>query len=594
MKKYIKIVPLLFASILTLTGCNDEKEETTNFTLLEMYAALQGSLHSKEVSDSSKVLFNETYKKDDVSVEEDSETWNVYNKQIAGVEGSKKITYSSSNQVIEDSYKKIVKRITYTNADVIYFVTDYEHGNKRVDWVDSAALLPVVKTGTSDQDGVSYLLESSVLSQISKQVSLIGSNFIQSQFTSNVNVQSSFPQGYKSTLNGKERYYINPFSYSYEDDSITTAITVSFEYVVSNGKLLSFDSYYKQVESMDESDSYTIEDNIHYEISYDSRVEAPADLINPEDYFLQEVNEVEAYYVDEKGNQVITSIEELPTNTYVHFKAKDYSPSKAVDISLYPVEDQTLNTTIISLDGNTFHTERPGTTTVKVTTANGIEKELTIKVLPVPLKSITYNDTYSGIEIDTKIVGDETIKTRYVYSNTTYSKINITLTPSDADLNDIVATVDKENMVNITSTVNTTTVSFTYEVLDVKDGDTFTVTFSSRTNPDIKTEITYNCKKNMTLDEKNEYLKNHTYKYTSIWDKTFTATLTFDGTNGRIEYSTGDVTTFTYELNDTSMTISITSSDPVDDFNEVDIKLDLSSLTFWEGTSVKRDFVIQL
>ena len=594
MKKYIKIVPLLFASIVTLAGCNEEKEQISNFTLLEMYASLKGSLNAKEVSDSSKVLFSETYQKDDVSVEENNETWNVYNKQIAGIEGSKKITYSRTNQVIEDSYNQIVKRITYTNADVIYFVTDYKDGNKRVDWVDSATILPVVKTGTSDQDGISYLLESSVPSQISKQVSLIASNFIQAQFTSNVNVQNSFPQGYKSVLNGTERYYINPFSYSYVDDSITTSITVSFEYVVSDGKLLSFDSNYKQVESIDESDSYTVEDSIHYEISYDSRQEAPADLMNPEDYFIQEVNEVEAYYLDEKGNQVVTSIEELPTNTYVHFRAKEYSPSKAVDISLYPVEEQKLDTNIITLDGTTFHTERPGTTTVKVMTVNGIEKELNIKVLPVPLKSITYNDTYSGIEVETKIVGDEAIKTRYVYSNTTYSKINITLSPSDADLNDIVATVDKENMVNITSKVNTTTVTFTYEVLDVNDGETFTVTFSSKTNPDIKVEITYNCKKSLTLDEKNEYLKSHTYKYTSIWDKTFTATLTFDGTNGKIEYSTGDVTTFTYELSDTSMIITITSSDPLDDFNEVDMKLDLSSFTFWTEDTVKRDFVVQL
>ena len=597
MNKIKKIVPLLILTTTLLTGC-DDKEVIEKFSIVEMSSLLEGSLYKNEISNSSKATFEETYKKDDVSISTNSEEWNIYSNNTAGISGTNSVTYSQSNTTISDSYDKIVKRVDYSDTSLMFFVTDYLDGNKRQDWKDSGTFLPIVKSGSSDYDGTSYLLESSVEGQLSKQVSLIASQFIQAQFTSNVNLQSSAPQGYKSTLGKKVTYYIDPFSYNYEEDSIRTDITVSFNFVVENNKLLSFTSNYEQKETMSgDNESYVISDVNTYELSYDARSSSPSNLINPEDYFLTEVKEIEAYYYDGSSKEVVVSLDKLPSNTYIHFRAKDYTPAKSIDLEMYPNENPSSDENVIKLDGSTFHSEKSGTAKVSLMTITGYTYEVDVTVLPPELKEIRYSDTYSGIETNTTISGDETIVTRYVYSNTTYGKINISLSPSDAELDDIEVSVDKENMVNITKVINEKTITYTYEVLDVKDGDSFTVTFASKAFPDVKKSITYLCKSKLTPEESLAYLVAHKYSFTSIYGN-MSATMSFagDGT-GLIEYKSGEQTyttefNFTLDLDNLKIKMEITSSSPLYDYDEIDIKLDLSQIDCWEGTDYHHTFYV--
>lgn len=590
MTKFKRFIPLLFIIGTTLTGCGEEKEVIEKTTLLEMNALLQGSLYKTEINNSSKATFSENYTKDDSSIQEENETWNIYSNETAGIEGNKKITYPKTNSVVEDNYNKIVKRIKYSNADIIYFVTDYEDGTKRTDWADKGDFLPVVKTGSEDYNGVQYLLESSVTGQLSKQVSLIAAQFIQSQFTSNANLQSTIPQGYKSTLGNETKYYIEPFSYSYKEDNITTSIKVSFEFVTKDSKLISFKSNYEQIDtnSDDIEDNYTVKDENTYEVFYEERTQAPQSLINPEDYFIQEVSEVEAYYYDEKGKEVIISLDEIPTNTYIHFKAKNYVPTKSIDIDLYATEDaSSSNEKVMIIDGTSFHSEKSGTTTIKAYTATGVEVSFDITVVPVPLKAISYTDTYSDIENSNGV--------KYVYSGMTYNKITVTLSPSDAEKEDIYFVVDKPELVTITPTIESTVISYTYEISSAaKAGDSFTVTFTSKAFPDIKKEVTYVVKEAITGEAITSYLTSHTYKWTHLYSNT-TGTLTFiDSTTGKIEYSNGDVTTFNYTINGKKINITITSENPLRDYNgEGEIMLDLSVIILGDGINVNDKFVVQ-
>ncbi len=591
MTKFKRFIPLLFVVATSLTGCNeDEKEVIEKTTLLEMNALLQGSLYKAEINNSSKATFSETYTKDDVSVQEENETWNIYSNETAGIEGTKKITYSKDNSVIEDSYNKIVKRIQYSNADIMYFVTDYLDGTKRNDWVDKGDFLPVVKTGTEEYDGVNYLLESSIPGQLSKQVSLYASQFIQAQFVSNASLQSTMPQGYKSTLGDEVKYYIEPFSYSYKEDTTNTNIKVSFEFVTKDSKLISFKSSYEQIDtnSDDSSDNYTMSDVNEYNVYYDNRTKAPESLINPEDYFIQEVSEVEAFYYDEKSKEVVVSLDEIPTNTYIHFRAKTYVPSKAIDIDLYTGEDSSSsNEKVMTIDGTSFHSEKSGTATIKAYTATGVEVNFNITVVPVPLKEIWYTDTYSGIENENS--------TKYVYSGTTYEKITVTLSPADAEKEDIYFTVDKPELVTITPTIESSVISYKYEISSAaKAGDTFTVTFTSKAFPDVKKEVTYVVKQRVSGDDVTNYLISHTYKWTHLYSN-ITGILTFiDSSTGKVEYSNGDVTTFNYVVDGTTINITITSDDPLRDYNgEGEILLDLSTITLGDGINVRDKFVVQ-
>ena len=129
---------------------------------------------------------------------------------------------------------------TYSSQKVIYFVTDYEYGNKRATWADNATRLPVVSSGDSSQDGVNYLLESSVAGQISKQVSLISYNFIATYLLNNPDVQTALPSVEVVSKNTEKIYRLENYSYTYaEDDNTDVTVIIEFEIKTDNNGLIS-------------------------------------------------------------------------------------------------------------------------------------------------------------------------------------------------------------------------------------------------------------------------------------------------------------------------------------------------------------------
>ena len=586
--KIKNLIPFVL-SLTMLSGCGEtsEKEEISQYRLPYMVTMLEGDMLDNEVSSSNQATFKEVYTKEGLSVEEQTETWNIYDGQVSDATGEMKITYPSNNTVISDTYEKNVKVMDYDGTKVFYYIVDYADGNKRSSWIDSAARLPIVESGDADNDGYSYLLSTSVDKQLSKQVSLYASNFIRSNLTDNASTMSTYPMGYESIKGKTSTYYINPFTYSYKEDGVDNEVTIEFKFVIENDLLVSFTSDYTIKYTQDE-DEFSINDHLEYTLSYGDRGVAPSTLLNPEDYFLADISEIEAYYYDsETGDEVVVDADKIPSNTYVHFRAKTYSPSKAVDIELSPAdENATSDEKVISLDGSTFHSEKYGNATIKVTSVTGIEKEFDITVLAPELKKISYNDVYSEIEKETISLGSDSTSMRYVYSNTTYDKgITLTLTPSDAEREDIIATVDNPELVTVTLNVESTTVSVKYEVKDAKAGDTFTVTFTSNKFPDVKTSVTYTCKEKIADDQVIDYLKAHTYSWTHIYTG-YVGTLSFvDDTHAQIVYKNGDetvgTTEFTYSVSGTTMTIEVTSENPLWEFESTaSVTLDLASISF--------------
>ncbi len=597
MKK--KIILSLGCALFLLAACSNENSDSTtepidsdttslpddgdadgtiDYSLTDMIAILRGGLTTNELNLSNKVEYSETTIKEGVSKETTEETWNIYNGQVSDATGNKQVTYLNSDPekvtTISDSYEQIVKVVSYPlDGDIIYFVTDYKDGTTKLG-SDSAKQMFIIDSGTEN----SYnLLRSSVKSQLAKQVAMIASNYIISNFTGNANLSGNLPKGYQTTENGVKTYYINTFSYSYTDEDILTTIKDEFSFTVKDQKITSFKTSYSITYSRDEEDSYANTIETEYKLSYDSRTSAPSTLIDPTQYFLFYVSEVEAYYFD-NNDEVVVALDQLPTKKYVRFRAKTYSPAKAVDLEMYAGSaDASSDTSVVSVDNIYFYTEKAGTATLSLTAFSGATAKVEVTVLPPELKSMSYDDTYSGIETETVKIDADTFKTtRYVYNNSTYSKIRITPNPNDADKSDIVATVDKENMVNITSTINEKTIDFTFEVLDVAEGDSFTVTFSSIKKPEITKSITYNCKRKAvsTDEELYAYLTSHNYHCShDLYIDNFNADLVFtSSTEGKvtIHWPSGmnEEISFTFVLTDYKATVTtITEDDEGNDLN---------------------------
>ncbi len=580
------------------TSDSSTSENTSNnvvdYSLNDMVTLLRGDLNTNEINLSSKVEFSETTTKEGVSVETQNETWSIYDGQVSNAIGSKQITYSNSDpdkvKSVSDEYEKIVKVVSYpSEEDIIYFVTDYKDGTTTLG-SDSAKQMFVIDSGTENSY---YLLRSSVKSQLAKQVAMIASNYIISNFTGNTAVLSSLPKGYKKTENGVETYYINAFSYSYSDEDILTTIKDEFSFTVVDQKITSFKTNYSISYSRDGEDSYVNTIENEYKLSYDSRTSAPSALIDPTQYFLFFINDVEAYYYDD-NQEVVVDLDKLPTKKYVRFRAKDYSPLKAVDLELYAASaDASSNTSVVSIDNIYFYTEKAGEAKLTLTAFSGASTSVDVVVLPPELKSISYEDTYSSIEKVMVKNDDDTYDTiRYVYNNSTYSKIRITPTPTDADKTDIVATVDKDNMVNITSSINENTIEYTFEVLDVAEGDEFTVTFASVSIPSITKSITYTCKRKAasTDEELYAYLTSHTYNCSyDLYIQNFNADLSFSSsTEGKviIHWATKDEEiSFNFVLNDYYATVTTVTKDkdgndlnPYYGFDEMIIYRDLKTI----------------
>lgn len=215
MKKSLLVIS---AFALLLTGCGEPSEPPAKTIPLEdLVSLLSSDLYIKEVNESNKVEFSEV---------EDSagniislnETMNIYNDETSFATATLKSSYEDGTEY-NNSYVRLVQTKTYGDQKVIYLVQDYENDDLLTGiWYDSAYRLPVVEDGDPSRDGVSYLLQSSVPGQISKQSTLLIAQFIQANLTGNVNLQGVSINAKVEENETQTIYSLDEFTYSFNDE----------------------------------------------------------------------------------------------------------------------------------------------------------------------------------------------------------------------------------------------------------------------------------------------------------------------------------------------------------------------------------------
>ena len=205
----------------------------------------------------------------------------------------------------------------------------------------------------------------------------------------------------------------------------------------------------------------------------------------------------------------------------------------------------------------------------------GVTFEIDVRVNIPEVTRIKYDDSASMIEKDGS--------TRYIYTSTTYSdSIYVSVNPSTASLEDVIIAVSDEDVLTVTSTIYSKVIELKLVVSDT-DKESVSITFSSKTNPDIKTVITYQIKQRLTDEEMSAKLLSNTYKWQNIYNSSQYGLMTFTSdSEGQVTYYDGEeelgTTTFTYTFNGTSFNIKAKSGSMFN-YNSGEITLDGEMIT---------------
>lgn len=588
---------LILLSIFALTACGKNKEsasstpikqEDTKIDLASVSALLTTDLYYNEVEQASKVEFENINQRGENRVNSTKETYYIYNDQISYAEGEEKTEYAALGtqpaSVTSDTYQTVAAAKMLGNQKVFYLVKDFKDGTVRTTWADSAYRLPIVATGSTSGDGVSYLLESSVPGQLSKQVSLLANSFLSANILNNPDVQMIMPKAHITKEKNMTTYWIKNFEYSYkEDDGSLVTVSSSFEFKVSLNRLVSVNTEYKTTQSRNDENYVEVDTNT-YQISYDERVASSTNdkIIEPTDYFLNEVTSVKAYIYNDRGNKEYVSLNNLPIGKYIHVEAENYAPAKAVDLEMYPVSSS--NSAVIASSKTVFETLTTGMATLKVESATGIEFSLDVRVNIQPVARIVYVDTTSDIEI-AYTNGGESIE-RAIYTNTVYDRgIYVQVSPSSASIEDVVISVSDESALKVTSSVSEgkKLINLTLEVLDTTATEV-SLTLKSYANENVTTTITYQIKQRLSVAEMKAKLMSNTYRWDSIYDIGWYALLTFTSeTQAKVAYyKDGNLEaefTMTYSFNGMTLTPKMTQQEPWYNYNGGSLALDGNRVT---------------
>ncbi len=573
--KMKKTLLVLSAFALLLTGCGEPSEPPAKTIPLEdLVSLLSSDLYVKEVNESNKVEFSEV--EDSAgNVISLNETMNIYNDEASFATATLKSSYEDGTEY-NNSYVRLVQTKTYSGQKVIYLVQDYENDDLLTGiWYDSAYRLPVVEDGDPSGDGVSYLLQSSVPGQISKQSTLLVAQFIQTNLTGNVNLQGVSINAKVEENETQTIYSLDEFTYSFDDEDYLNEIAISFEITVEYGKMINAETIYKATLSRSEDDVYVNTLTSTYDISYGARVASStnSEIINPEDYFLAEVNEVSAFIYGDNGKEYL-SLNNLPLGEYIHFEASDYLPEKAIDLELYPVS--TTNNDVIAIDGNVFVTTGQGHASVVVESQTGVSKTLEVGVNIPPVQGISYSDMGSAIQNDDGV--------RTIYKGYTYESIYVFVRPSSASIEDLAYEISDPSVLEINVVdQNDDYVEYSFNVLAVNAGGEVSVTFYSLSNEEVKETITYKLATPLTSSELTELLHSSTYRWDNFMGDGAYAYLTAEGDVITIEYYNGDgshycTTTFNFVIDGMDITVSnctsTASEEPTMVFDDGTITLD--------------------
>ena len=592
----MKKTSLLLLLMLSLTACNNGNSSSSSINnsnnssssistsssskeekviLEDVYNELLGKVGQNEVLKSSKVDFYEVDKRGDSRTTVYSETMDIYNDYTSVANGYNETTYLTNGVESKkrDNYQRVATAIMYSETTpIFYLVTDYEDGTLNASWTDSAHRLPIVESGSSSNDGIDYLLASSLPGQTTKQVSLIIANYLSVYFISNPDLQTAMPYATKITDGNTLTYSINNYSYSYDSEGSNVKVELAFETQIVDGYLKEASTLYKTTTTRGE-EVYVEENTTKYDITYEERVSSLTDenMLNVEDYFVYEVNEIQAYFYNDQGKKEVASLNNLPLNKYIRFEAVDYFPSKAVDLEMYAISSS--NPDVISISSNVFYTNKTGEATLTLESATGVPFEVEVRINIPEIEKIKYDDSSSAVER-----GEN--NRRYIYTSTTYSEgIYVTLNPSSAYLEDVEISVSNSDVLTVQSSITGKVINLTLVVNDVNvtEVESVSITFKSKTNPNISTTITYYLKQRLTHDEMIDKLMNNTYRWNNLYGSGY-GIMSFTSANtGKVEYYDGDVklgeTTFRFTVDETSFNI-IADSGSLYGYNSGDITLD--------------------
>lgn len=588
---------LLLVSALFLSACGSPNPPVEEKIALEnLSTLLSGDLYTNEVSHSNLVNVKEV-ENSGGNVMTVEEVTNIYSDETSFATATLKSEYESGT-VYNNSYKRLATTRTYEGQKVFYLVADYENEDLLPGiWYDSAYRLPVVSNGDSSGDGVSYLLESSLPGQLSKQATLLVNQFIQANLTGNQNLQGISINATVVNKDDKTTYVLDDFTYSFDDEGILNEISISFEIVVQDERMTSAKTVYEATQSRGSSDVYVNTLETTYELSYGDRVlsSTNANVIDPEDYFLSEVNEVQAYIYGDLGDKEIVNVNNLPLGEYVHIEAKDYAPAKAIDIELYPVS--TSNSNVIAIEGDVFETVGQGNATIVVESQTGVVFELDVGVNIPSVQGISYIDSSSAIQ------NEDDGRTLYV--GYTYDSINIFVRPSSASLDDLSFEISDPSVLNIEEVGRGNGyIEYSYEVLALNDSEMVSVTFFSLTNEEIKTTVEYRLATPLTDEQLTEKIINNTYRWDNFMSDGAYAFMTATAPNHmKLEYYNGDGThyctvTLDFEIDGMNVIVTNCVSTATGEvnfiFNSGEITLDGNKITLrYNDTDRVNHFYIQ-
>lgn len=591
-KGVLLLVPALF-----LSACGSPNPPVEEKIALEnLSTLLSGDLYTNEVSHSNLVNVKEV-ENSGGNVMTVEEVTNIYSDETSFATATLKSEYESGT-VYNNSYKRLATTRTYEGQKVFYLVADYEDEDLLPGiWYDSAYRLPVVSNGDSSGDGVSYLLESSLPGQLSKQATLLVNQFIQANLTGNQNLQGISINATVVNKDDKTTYVLDDFTYSFDDEGILNEISISFEIVVKDERMTSAKTVYEATQSRGSNDVYVNTLETTYELSYGDRVlsSTNANVINPEDYFLSEVNEAQAYIYGDLGDKEIVNANNLPLGEYVHIEAKDYAPAKAIDIELYPVS--TSNSNVIAIEGDVFETVGQGNATIVVESQTGVVFELDVGVNIPPVQGISYIDSSSAIQ------NEDDVRTLYV--GYTYDSINIFVRPSSASLDDLSFEISDPSVLNIEEVGRGNGyIEYSYEVLALNDSEKVSVTFFSLTNEEIKTTVEYRLATPLTNEQLTEKIINNTYRWDNFMSDGAYAFMTATAPNHmKLEYYNGDGThyctvTLDFEIDGMNVIVTNCVSTATGEvnfiFNSGEITLDGNKITLrYNDTDRVNHFYIQ-
>ncbi len=589
------ILPVMSLISISLFSCNNNEnnngDDKETLVALDEVINKLSSAYEIEVSTSNKVKYKEETDKTS-SKEIINEETIIYNDEMTISNGFRSLTYKKENKTISDNYLKFATVATYKNSEsstdtfrAFFLITDYEkNGIESSTWVDSSYQLPVYNNGKDSEDGISYLLEKSVPSQLSKQASLYTSNFINANLVNNIDLNASGANIKAKKVikdNNFVTYSLTDYSYSYTEEGINIKISYSFEVNFDNeGRFISSNYSSYTGETRSDNDKYEVNVNYSYEVSYEDRIssttlnEARPDLMN---YYLTEVKEVSAYYYD-NGKKVYCEFDALPIEKYIKFEAKTYSPSKAIDLTMNVKSID--NETSYELSGDALYAKDFGDANIVLESNSGISFNISVKVARPKLTKLTFTDTYSGA-----ISGE---KNKVIFTKTTYKNLRVNVFPNvnGVDYSAIKAKLSDDSLATIKKVEEGKGyINYQLDVNDIKESKDLVITFYSETNPEIKVSVTYTIKIKLTEEELANKVLSSTYRYKSIYSA-FDGVMKFSSkTNGTIEYynrednSLISTTTFTYNMSGTKFNIAITSDNPSYGYTEGEITLDGELIT---------------